>query len=159
MMVAVGMVAVAASVVGCHLDRPKGGGKDGGGGVGGYRIPWGSLLGRMGWWWRRPCREMSVAIAVASLVAVAVVLVVAVAVGMAVAVARVRVRAVALAMMVEVVAVGREMAVAVVVELAVAVVVAMVVEVEGAVADCVRFGPPNEIKIKSTLDNMLVHPI
>ncbi len=37
------------------------------------------------------------------------------------------------------------------------VVVAMVVEV--AVAGGVPFGPPNEIKIKSTLDNMLVHLI
>jgi hypothetical protein len=46
----------------------------------------------------------------------------------------------------------------VVVELAVAV-VAMVVEVEVAVAGGVPLGPPNEIKIKSTLDNMLVHLI
>ncbi len=42
---------------------------------------------------------------------------------------------------------------AVVVELAVAV----VVEVEAVVAGGVPFGPPNEIKIKSMLDNMLVH--
>ncbi len=48
---------------------------------------------------------------------------------------------------------------AVVVESAVAVVVAMVVEVEVAVAGSVPFGSPNEIKIKSTLDNMLVHLI
>jgi hypothetical protein len=45
--------------------------------------------------------------------------------------------------------------VAVVVELAVAV----VVELEVAVAGVVPFGPPNEIKIKTTLDNMLVHLI
>jgi hypothetical protein len=45
----------------------------------------------------------------------------------------------------------------VVVELAVAVVVAVVVEVKVAVAGGVPFGPPNEIKIKSTLDNILVH--
>ncbi len=44
-----------------------------------------------------------------------------------------------------------------VVELEVVVVVAMVVEVEVAVAGGVPFGPPNEIKIKSTLDNMLIH--
>jgi hypothetical protein len=66
---------------------------------------------------------------------------------------------VASAMKVAVVAVGREMAAAVVVELAVAVVVAVVVEVEVAVAGSVPFGPPNEIKIKSMLDNMLVHLI
>jgi hypothetical protein len=87
-----------------------------------------------------------VAVVVASLVEVAVALVAAVAVAMAVG----RVRAVA---------VGREMAAAVVVELAVAVVVAVVVEVEVAVAGGVPFGPPNEIKIKSTLNNMLVHLI
>jgi hypothetical protein len=40
------------------------------------------------------------------------------------------------------------------VELAVAVVVAVVVEVEMAVAGGVPFGPPNEIIIKSTLDNL-----
>jgi hypothetical protein len=51
------------------------------------------------------------------------------------------------------------MAVAVVVELAVAVVVAVVVEVEVVVAGGVPFGPPNEIKIKSTLDNMFVQLI
>ena len=62
-------------------------------------------------------------------------------------------------MKVAVVAVGREMAAAVVVELAMAVVVAMVVEVEVAVAGGVPFGPPNEIKINSTSDNMLVHQI
>ena len=62
-------------------------------------------------------------------------------------------------MKVAVVEVGREMAAAVVVELAVAVVVAVVVEVEVVVAGGVSFGPPNEIKIKSTLDNMLVHLI
>jgi hypothetical protein len=39
------------------------------------------------------------------------------------------------------------------------VVVAMVVEVEVAVAGSVLFGPPIEIKMKSTLDNMLVHLI
>jgi hypothetical protein len=49
--------------------------------------------------------------------------------------------------------------VAVVVELAVAVVAAVVVELEVAVAGGVPFGPPIEIKIKSTLDNMLVHLI
>jgi hypothetical protein len=40
-------------------------------------------------------------------------------------------------------------------------VVAMVeeVEVEAAVAGGVPFGPSNKIKIKSTLDNMLVHQI
>ncbi len=44
---------------------------------------------------------------------------------------------------------------------AVVVVVALVVEVEVevAVAGGVPFGPPNEIKIKSTLDNMLFHLI
>jgi hypothetical protein len=47
----------------------------------------------------------------------------------------------------------------VVVELAVAVVMAMVVEVEVAVAGSVPFGPPNEIKIKSIFNNMLVHLI
>ncbi len=67
--------------------------------------------------------------------------------------------AVALAMTVVVVTMGREMAAAVVVELAMVVFVAMVVEVELAVADGVPFGPPNEIKIKSTLDDMLVHLI
>jgi hypothetical protein len=51
------------------------------------------------------------------------------------------------------------MTAAVVVDLVVAVVVAMVMEVEVAVADGVPFGPPNEIKIKSMLDNMLVHLI
>ncbi len=51
------------------------------------------------------------------------------------------------------------MTVAVVVELAVAVVAAVVVELEVAVAGGVPFGPPIEIKIKSTLDNMLVHLI
>ncbi len=51
------------------------------------------------------------------------------------------------------------MTAAVVVELAVAVVVAVVVEVELAVAGGVPLGPPNQIKIKSTLDNMLVHLI
>jgi hypothetical protein len=75
-----------------------------------------------------------------------------------VAVARERVRAVASAMKVAVVPVGREMTAAVMVELVVAVVVA-VMEVEVAVAGGVRFGPPNEIKIKSTLDNILVHLI
>jgi hypothetical protein len=65
---------------------------------------------------------------------------------------------VVLAMKVAVVAVGREMAAAVVVELAVGV-VAVVVEVEVAVAGGVHFGPPNEIKIMSTLGNMLVHLI
>ncbi len=75
------------------------------------------------------------------------------------AVARVRVRAVASAMKVAVVPVGRERTGAVVVVLGVAVVVAVVVEVEVAVAGGVPFGPPNEIKIKSTLDNMLVHLI
>jgi hypothetical protein len=54
---------------------------------------------------------------------------------------------------------GEGKAAAVVVELAAAVVVAMVVEVEVAVAGGVPFGPPNEIKIKSMLDNMLVHLI
>jgi hypothetical protein len=54
---------------------------------------------------------------------------------------------------------GEGKAAAVVVELAVAVVVAMVVEVEVAVAGGVLFGPPNETKIKSKLDNMLVHLI
>jgi hypothetical protein len=44
-------------------------------------------------------------------------------------------------------------------ELAVAVVVAMVVEVKVAVAGGVPCGPPNDIQIKSTLDNMLVHLI
>jgi hypothetical protein len=53
-----------------------------------------------------------------------------------------------------VVAVGREMAAVVVVG---AVVVEM--EVEVAVPGGVHFGPPNEIKIKSMLDNMLVHLI
>jgi hypothetical protein len=43
--------------------------------------------------------------------------------------------------------------------LALAVVVAVVVEVEVAVAGGIPFGPPNEIKIKSTLDNMLLYPI
>ncbi len=71
----------------------------------------------------------------------------------AVAVARVRVRALVSAMKVAVVAVGREMAAAVVVVVAVVV----EVEVEVAVAGGVPFGPPHEIKIKSTLDNMLVH--
>ncbi len=42
---------------------------------------------------------------------------------------------------------------------AVVVVVAMVVEVEVVVAGGVPFGHPNEIKIKSTPDNMLVHLI
>ncbi len=72
-----------------------------------------------------------------------------------------RVRAMASVMKVAVVPVGREMTVAVVVELAMAVVVAVVVvgEVEVAVTSGVPFGPPNEIKIKSTLDNMLVHLI
>ncbi len=51
------------------------------------------------------------------------------------------------------------MTAAVVLELAMAVVVAVVVEVEVAVANDVPFGPPNEMKIKSTLDNMLVHLI
>jgi hypothetical protein len=60
-------------------------------------------------------------------------------------------------MMVAVVAVGRKVAAAVVVELMVAVVVAAVVEVEVAVAGSVPFGPPDEIKIKSTLDKMLLH--
>ncbi len=55
--------------------------------------------------------------------------------------------------MVVVVVVGREMAGAVVVELAV------VVEVEVAVAGGVPFGPPNEVKNKSTLDNMSIHLI
>ncbi len=63
------------------------------------------------------------------------------------------------AMTLAVVVVGREMAAAVMVELAVAVVVALVVEVEVAVAGGVPFGPPNEIKIKSMLDNILVHLI
>ena len=58
-----------------------------------------------------------------------------------------------------VVAVAWEMAAAVVVELAVALAVAVVLEVEVAVAGGVPFGPPNEIKIKSMLDNMLVHLI
>ncbi len=97
------------------------------------------------------------AVVVASLVVVAVALAVAVAMAIAVAVARVRVRVVALAMKAVVVPIGGEMTGAVVVELAVAVVVAVVVEVEVAVAGDVPFGPPNEIKIKSTLDNMLVH--
>ncbi len=48
---------------------------------------------------------------------------------------------------------------AVVVALVVEVVVAMVMEVDVAVAGGVPFGPPNEIKIKSTIDNMLVHLI
>jgi hypothetical protein len=65
---------------------------------------------------------------------------------------------VASAMKVAVVPVGREMTAAVMVELAVAVVVA-VMEVEVAVAGGVPFGPPNEIKIKPTLDNMLAHLI
>jgi hypothetical protein len=43
--------------------------------------------------------------------------------------------------------------------LVVAVVVAVVAELEVAVAGGVPFGPPNEIKIKSTSDNMLVHLI
>jgi hypothetical protein len=62
-------------------------------------------------------------------------------------------------MKVAVVVVGRETAAAEVVELAVAVVVDVVVEVEVAVTGGVPFGPPNEIKIQSTLDNMLVHLI
>jgi hypothetical protein len=41
----------------------------------------------------------------------------------------------------------------------VVVVVAVVVEVEVAVTGSVPFGPPNEMKIKSTLDNVLVHLI
>jgi hypothetical protein len=77
----------------------------------------------------------------------------------AMAMAWVSVRAVASAMKVAVVPVGWEMTAAVVVELVVAVVVAMMVEVEVAVAGGVPFGPPNEIKIKSRLDNMLVHLI
>ncbi len=83
------------------------------------------------------------------------------------AVARVRMRVVASAMKVAVVAVGREMAVAVVMELAVVVVVEVmvtvvvevVVKVEVMAAGGVPFGPPNEIKSKSMLDNMLVHLI
>ncbi len=43
--------------------------------------------------------------------------------------------------------------------MAVAVLVAVVVEVEVAVAGGVPFDPSNENKIKSTLDNMLVHLI
>ncbi len=38
--------------------------------------------------------------------------------------------------------------------MAVAVVVAVVVEMEVAVAGRIPFGPPNEIKIESTLDNI-----
>ncbi len=68
-----------------------------------------------------------------------------------------RERTVGLVMTVAVVAVGREMAAAVVVELAVAELVAVVVEVEVAVTGGVPFGPPNEIKIKSKLDNLFVH--
>jgi hypothetical protein len=51
--------------------------------------------------------------------------------------------------------------VAVVVELVVVVAGAVVleVEVEVVVAGDVHFGPPNEIKIKSSLDNMLVRLI
>ncbi len=82
-------------------------------------------------------------------VAVALAVAMAVAMAMAVAVASVRVRAVALAMKVVVVPVGREMTAAVMVELV----------VEVAVAGGVPFGPPNEIKNKSRLDNMLVHLI